>query len=503
MARNIFLILIINFFCAPLLAQEIKYSEPIKGEVSNSVDFEVIGKIDRNYLVYKNIRSRNFVSVYDDDMKLVSEIDLTIMPDKTLNVDFIAFPDFAWVVYQYQQRNIIYCKAFKLNGEGKLLSDPIEIDTSSINFFADNKIYSTIKSEDKSKIMIYKIQKKSSVFNFTTLLFDNDMKLIHKSKIESDFDYRKNVFSDFFITNSGDFVFTRGNRSNSRDYIQELSLITKAVNEDSFAQKQLNLHDRYLDEIKLKVDNINKHYIINSFYYTNKRGNAEGLYTAVINETNNDLISENFAELGESLREVAKSGRNNKIAFNDFFIRNVVLKKDGGFLMTAEDHSTQSRSNPWNRYDYLYGYPSLSPYYYNYYSPYSNGFYGNRYGNNNSVRYLYNNILVLSMDSTGKIEWTNVVPKTQFDDDNDNYLSYAEMLTGGQVHFLFNNMERRKQILNDQSITSSGEIDRNPPLHNLDRGYEFMPRYAKQVSANQMIIPCTYRNFICFAKIEY
>lgn len=501
--RNLFLIFIINFFCAPLFAQQIKYSEPIKGQVSNSVDFEVIGKIEQNYLVYKNIRSRNLVSVYDDDMKLLNEIDLTIMPDKTLNVDFIAFPDFAWVVYQYQQRNTIHCKAFKLNGEGKLLSDPIEIDTSVINFFADNKIYSTIKSEDKSKIMIYKIQKKSSVFNFTTLLFDNDMKLIHKSKIESDFDYRKNVFSDFFITNSGDFVFTRGNRSNSRDYIQELSLVTKDVKEDSFAQKPLNLHDRYLDEIKLKVDNINKHYIINSFYYTSKRGNAEGLYTAVINETNNDLISENFAELGESLRNVAKSGRNNKIAFNDFFIRNVVLKKDGGFLMTAEDYSTQSRSNPWNRYDYLYGYPSLSPYYYNYYSPYSNGFYGNRYGNNNAVRYLYNNILVLSMDSTGKIEWTNVVTKAQFDDDNDNYLSYAEMLTGGQVHFLFNNNERRKQILNDQSITSSGDIDRNPPLHNLDRGYEFMPRYAKQVSANQMIVPCTYRNFICFALIEY
>ncbi|MEO6820218.1 MAG: hypothetical protein ABI266_08150, partial [Ginsengibacter sp.] len=138
-----------------------------------------------------------------------------------------------------------------------------------------------------------------------------------------------------------------------------------------------------------------------------------------------------------------------------------------------------------------------------YYSPYSNGYYGNRYNNYNPVRYLYNNIVILSMDSTGKIEWSSVVAKEQFDDDNDNYLSYAEMLTGGQVHFLFNNMERRKQILSDQSITSTGDVDRNPPLHNLDRGYEFMPRFAKQVSANQMIVPCTYRNFICFAKIEY
>ena len=115
MMRNVFFILIISSFCTPLFAQKIKYSEPQKGQVINSVSFEVIGKIDKNYLVYKNIRTKNLISVYDDDMKLINEIDLTIMPDKTLNVDFIAYPDFAWVVYQYQQRNTIYCKAFKLN----------------------------------------------------------------------------------------------------------------------------------------------------------------------------------------------------------------------------------------------------------------------------------------------------------------------------------------------------------------------------------------------------
>ena len=47
-----------------------------------------------------------------------------------------------------------------------------------------------------------------------------------------------------------------------------------------------------------------------------------------------------------------------------------------------------------------------------------------------------------------------------------------------------------------------GQITRNPTLKNLDKGYEFMPKYGKQVSASQMIVPCLYRNIICFAKIE-
>ena len=119
------------------------------------------------------------------------------------------------------------------------------------------------------------------------------------------------------------------------------------------------------------------------------------------------------------------------------------------------------------------------------------------------MRYYYENIVVLDLDNTGRLVWSNVLHKSQFDDNNDNYLSYSLILTGGEIHFLFNELERRNQLINDQTITPNGILTRNPPLKSLDRGYEFMPRYAKQVSSYQIIVPCTYRNYICFAKIEY
>ncbi|MEO5648343.1 MAG: hypothetical protein ABIR03_00290 [Ginsengibacter sp.] len=501
--KNLLLFLVSSFFSQAIFSQQITYSQPESNDV-RSLNFDIIGKIKGNFLVYKNIRNSDAISVYDNSMRLIDRIDLRFMPDKTLNVDFIAYPDFAWLIYQYQKRNIIHCMAVKINESGKMLTDPIELDTSSISFFADNKIYSTIYSEDKSRIMIYKIQKKNDKFNFTTLLFNDSLQLLHKSRIETPFEERKNVFSDFFVTNTGNFVFTTGNKSSNRDFIQELSLVTKAPAEDSFSIKGLDLLGKYLDEIKLKVDNVNNHYLINTLYYDKKRGNVEGLYTAVLNENDRTLVAGTFAELTDSIRSMAKNEGSNRVALNDYFIRDVILKKDGGFILTAEDYYTQSRSSPWNRYDYLYGYPSFSPYYYNYYSPYSYGYYGNRYFNSNSqVRYYYNNVLILSLDSSGKLQWSNVIRKSQFDDASDNLLSYALMLTGGQIHFLFNELERRQQLINDQSVTASGQVNRNPPLRSLDRGYEFMPRYGKQVSASQIIVPCIYRNYICFAKIEY
>ena len=58
-------------------------------------------------------------------------------------------------------------------------------------------------------------------------------------------------------------------------------------------------------------------------------------------------------------------------------------------------------------------------------------------------------------------------------------------------------------LLNDQSIASDGQIERHPTLKGLDRGIDFMPRYGKQVSAYTMIMPCQYRNYLTFAKLDF
>lgn len=504
--KNIFIFFILGLLSHQTFSQQIKYSQP-ESEDIRSLDFDIIGKVSGNFLVYKNVRNKYYISVYDNDMKLKDKVGLRFIPDKSINVDFIAYPDFAYIIYQFQRKNILHCMAAAIDGDGKLLKEPFELDTTYIGFFADNKIYSTIYSEDKSKIMIYKIQKKNDNFNFTTLLFNVSLQLLHKSRIETPFEDRKDVFSDFFVDNSGNFIFTKGTKLNSRDYLQKLMLVTKAPQEDSFTLNDLNLSGNYLDEIKLKIDNINKQYLINSLFYTKRNGNIEGLFTAVWDKKSDRFVSQNFAQLSDSIRSQAKTEGGLRFAFNDYFIRDVILKKDGGFILTAEDHSTQSRGNPWNRYDYLYGYPYFSPYNsYYLYSPYSYGYPGqfrNYYGNGQQVRYYYENIVVLDLDKTGNLIWSNVVHKSQFDDDNNNYLSYCIMLTGGELHFLFNELERRNQLINEQTISADGKLTRNPPLRSLDRGYTFMPRYAKQVSSYQIIVPCTYRNFICFAKIEY
>ncbi len=494
-----FLILI-----SPLAAicQRISYSAPEK-EDARTVNFEIIGKVTGNYLIYKNIRNDYAISVYDNNMTLKERVELDFMPERILNAEFIVYPDFAYIIYQYQKRNILHCMAAKIDGNAKKIGEPVELDTTQISIFAENKIYNMTNSEDKQKIMIFKIQKKYDKFNFSTLLFNSQLQLQHKSRLQMPYDERRDVFSDFFVDNEGTFVFAKSVKSGNRELISKLFLLTKPPLSDQVNENELPLDKVFLDEVTLKVDNINRRYLLNSFYYNQKRGNIDGLYTAIWDKQENNLLVHNTAAFNDEMKREAKKNGSVRFAFNDFFIRNVILKKDGGFILSAEDFSSQSRSNSWNRMDYLYGYPYMSSYDYYLYPRSSYWYYYRPRSVNSLSRYYYNNIVVMNVDKDGKLVWNNVIHKEQYDDGDDNFLSYQIMNAGGELHFLFNELERRNQLISDQSIAADGKLTRNPTLKSLDKGYQFMPRFAKQVSAKQIIVPCMYRNYICFAKIDY
>jgi hypothetical protein len=489
-----------------LFSQKITYSAP-EQEDGRRTNFEIIGRIDGNILVFKNNRSNNAICIYDNDMKLVQRVNQDFLPDKYINVDFIQYPDFCYMIYEYQRKNVVHCAAVKIDGLGKKMGEPVDLDTTQIGFAASNKIYTTIFSEDKQRIMVFKINSKNPRnYLFTTFLFDNQLQLLDRHRIGIVMEERNSMFTNFLLDNEGQLVFGKFLKSNSSgDYISRVSLVTKAATSDSFSIKDIGTNERVLDEIKIKVDNNNKRYIITGFYYKQKRGNIEGLYTVVWDRATNSKVKETVAVFTDELRAIAKSSEANiKMAFNDFFIKNIIVQKNGGYLMVSESEYTTSRGSPFNRWDYMYGgyNPWVSPMdYYSYYNPY---YPWNRYGYGNSAtRYNAENILVLSFDKDGNLEWSNVIPKAQYDDDSDNLISHYIMNTGGELHFLYNQYERRTLLLSDQSISPEGKLTRYPTLRNLDKGYEFMPRYGKQISSRQLVMPCLYRNYLCFAKIEF
>jgi hypothetical protein len=497
-----FLFILLFILPVSLFAQSVAISDFDRDD-TRDMNFEIIGKMNSNILVYKNIRSNHKISIFDKEMNTLEIVRLDFVPDRTFNIDFVSYPDYFVMIYQYQKGNILHCMAVKMDAKAQKMHEPVEIDTTRIPVMTDNKIYSTIYSEDRSKLVIFKIQTRYQKFNMQTLLFDNDMKLISKNRMLVDYNERKESYDNFLVGNDGSFVFTYAKQSGNRDNNSALSLFIKSPQQETFSSREIDLNEKYIDEVKLKIDNRNNRYLINTFYYKKNRGSIEGLFTYAWDKAADKQYASQFTEIYDSLRYEAKSGGMLRFALDNFFIRQIVVKADGGFILAAEDHSADTRgnNNNFNRYDYLYNPYSLSPgnYYYNpytgYYRPLSNL-------NSQSTRYYYDNILVLSVSKTGQLLWSKVLHKSQFDDEEENFMSFSTLTSGNEIHFLFNS-DRKYQIISDQGIAADGTITRYPTLKSPQKGYEFMPSLSKQTGARQIIIPCAYRNNICFAKVDF
>jgi len=495
------LVFLINF-CV-VNAQHVIYSEPDRNDYRQT-DFEIIGKVGGNILVYKNLRSSYVMSVYDMDMKQKERVKLDFLPDRIINADFLAYPGFFYMFYQYQRRNIVYSMAARLDAHAKIQGKPVTMDTTEISFLASNKIYSVINSDDKQYIALFKINSKNDDnYVVTTVLYNKDLEKKEKQYLNVGMHDKHDFLTEFSLDNEGDFSFLRAAQGQENDKVQKLYLLNKKYGTAQVKDNQINLNNEALDDVRLKVDNFNKRYIISSFYSKARRGNIEGLFTCIWDKFSDSAKTTTFVRFDENLRNDAKGDNSIKTAFNDFFIRNMIVRKDGGFLLSAESFFSTGRGGAYNRYDYLYGSPFLRPMDYYMFSPFGYGYPWYRYNSlGQNVRYNAQNIAVFSFDSSGKVSWSNVLNKNQYDDETDAFIGYSLLNTGDQLHFLFNQQERRMQLLTDQSLSPTGQITRNPTLKNLDQGYDFMARYGKQTGSRQIIFPCLYRNYLCFARLD-
>lgn len=488
-----------------LPAQKIIFSDHRTDE-SSDINFEIIGKQGNHYLVYKNIRWKHVMGVYDENMKMVSNDRLKFMPEKTFNVDIVAYPEYFFMIYQYQKGNVVHCKAVKMDNNGNVLSEPFHLDTSRIGAFAEKRIYSTVSSEDKNHILVYKMLRKNDQLTLVAKVYDRLMNLTDSSRHILNYNERRDVYGELSIDNAGSFVFAHERMKGNQENVWQLNFFMHPLKQDSLTKVPVPLGEKYIDEVMIKIDNLNKTYLLNSLFCNELKGNITGLFTAGMPWTNVREVATAFNYFPDSVRSKMNNEGQFNSAFNNVYLRNVIMKRDGGFIINLEDFSMRVTGNAFgrSRYDYLYNYPYggyndyyyYNPSYYNYYRPFN-------YRNQTTTHYYYDNILIMSLDPNFKTEWNAMVIKKQGDVETDNFLSFSNIISGGEIHYLYMEPEKRNQVVINNGLSPSGKLKRYGTLKGNVSGYSFMPKLSRQVGANQVILPCLYRGYIAFAKVDF
>ncbi len=488
-------------------AQSITYSEIEKAD-SRNLNFEILGKFADNFLVYKNLNRSHKLTVYDYSMVIKETIKLDFISEKTTNIDFVTYPDYFLMVWQYQKGNVTYCKAAKMNGAGQLQENVLDLDTTKTSVFSNTTYYNLIWSEDKKKILLYKTQSRNDNFNLVTKVYDQNLLLQDSTRRTLYYNNNRESFGDLQIDNEGNFIFSKLKENARQEYINTLDINIKKFKVDSLISVNIPLEKQLIQEPVIKIDNINGRYVINSFSYKKNGGNVDGIFTAIISKNPFAFTKKVINIFDDSLRTKLSGRPDWRSAYDDYFLKNIILKKDGGFIVVSEEYTKQRRFG--GAYDDrfnsgLYGsryYGSASDYYY-----YNRGYnsYYRPFGENNArdIVYNYNDIITYSFTKDLKLQWNNVINKTTSDVETDNFLSFANMNAGAEVHFLFLQKDNNRQILSNHALQPNGSIIRYATLKSREAGYSFMPRLARQTGARQMIVPCIVRNNIAFAKIDF
>ena len=134
--------------------------------------------------------------------------------------------------------------------------------------------------------------KNQKEYTFTTFLYDKNLELLDRHRLPLEIQDHADMFTSFDLDNEGGLVFTKFARTGSGDFITHVSLVTKAPLADTFSIRDVGTNERILDELILKVDNFNKRYLLSAFYYKQRRGNIEGLFTVIWDKATDSKIKE-------------------------------------------------------------------------------------------------------------------------------------------------------------------------------------------------------------------
>ena len=169
--------------------------------------------------------------------------------------------------------------------------------------------------------------------------------------------------------------------------------------------------------------------------------------------------------------------RNSKsgIGLANYPIERIIVRNDGGAVIISEG----SYSTEYSYYDYF------------------------TQSYTRSIEYVFGNIVIISVNSDGVIDWSNVIEKYQVSvDDHGSLSSFSHVLNSEEMISLFNTSISRKNVVVSAKINKYGELDRPVSLTGLN-GLLLVPRSGRQVSASEIVIPVYNRKKLYLSRITF
>ncbi len=470
------ILLLMVLFPQLIIAQVITVSDEIP--LRNSVSYELIGEL-RDQVLLLQSRPNDFeVLGFNQALRQnwSKKLDLDKRQPKIIGVIGDRY-DFS-IVYRHRLKGRTIVKVHKYD-PGANLKDSVTIKDFGFLFYTPE--FEVLRSEDRSKLMIYYLEK-SKILN--TIIFDlSEMKVLSERAItpdDMDFNFE---FVQALVSDNGDFAFilSKDNfRSRRKEHTYQIHEFKQTSQNQIFYEVPLSEYLTY--DVFFNYDNLNDALVAGGLYAEKNLAKANGFFFLKIPSDDPARFNITFEEFDDTFVSslMGKEIDDNK-GIMETSVQDLVLRQDGGLLMICERNRQFQRKSS----------SASGRLYYDY---------GGRF----LVDYYYDDVFVVSIHPDGETHWKTILPKKQFSqDDNGVFSSFFLFKTQKNIKFLFNDEIKNENTVSEYVIVGDGSFNRNSILNTENLELKLRFRDAVQIDSDELLVPSERKNRLKLVKLEY
>lgn len=250
---------------------------------------------------------------------------------------------------------------------------------------------------------------------------------------------------------------------------------TDTIQDEKLKETDISISKKWITDVEFTTRNDE---IICAGFYADKKDMAiNGMFFLRIERSSGKIRAQDTEEFSKAfLAEFLGDKKAERgVGLRDFELDDLILNNDGSIVLVAEQFFIKTVCTTDSR-----GFTRCRDYYY------------------------FNDILVVSINSKGEIEWNARVPKRQVDSRGGYYLSYALAVKGEKLYFLYNENPKNLQVTDPRllkfvnipksvavlaEVNSKGEVSRDALFSAKELNKVYMrPNMCHQINASEMII---------------
>ncbi len=463
-------ILFLIFGSTAIYAQEIKVSDEIDMRQDNEI--LLLGKYKNKLLFYRDQYPDYAIQAIDENMHFLWEKPIKVGKRRSKIISAFGGKNKFYTISKEKIKKKTNLRIFQFNSNAKIVDSLSIYIKGGTNYLRQTEY---ILSEDKSYAFFY-VELGGSLEIRGFLL---DLKHFKISWINELAGIRTKFGNNpyfFEVTNDGTvyFIQSENNRKSRRkDHQYKIYTIVSNQAPKPFA---VSMNGKQTYDVNFKYDNIN-HQLVGAGLYSDKNQSyANGTFYMKIGASSGEVIFKEFA-LG-FIKEYMDKKRFIRLRIYDSYVKELVLRKDGGLIMICERVLNHSHYNGHvnEQTDFTL----------------------------KSNDYAYLDMFLTSFHPNGEVHWNKIIHKKQYSyNDNGVYSSFFLAKTPSELRIIFNDDIKTETTVSDYNIDIVGEANRNSLLNTKYHKLRLLITESLQTGSSEIIIPSLDRKILKLVKINW